>query len=161
MPVLVAVGGFGDEMILLWLAVEILRTVMTSLKLVPAMMVLTGSPVTISTVWNEVICNDLSAHEPGPLTVMRPVRETPLEKSVSRVKAARASVSVSLTSALVVAIVSMRLKLNEEPDGIDVLQLLAWKVTDVVLKAVRVQPAGAAVEEEKSEPVPGRRKRIS
>lgn len=78
-------------------------------------------------------------------------------------------------SAVVVRITSTRLNATEvtapcpvaqdlpPPAGVSMALLHEFtrNVTEVVLKEVRVQLAGAAVAEENTVPVPGRRKRIS
>lgn len=68
-------------------------------------------------------------------------------------------------SAVVVRITMFKVKLRGLPPILLLTMLLvqevARNVTEVVLNAVRVQPAGAAVDEAKTVPVPGSRKRIS
>ena len=76
---------------------------------------------------------------------MLPVLVMPLAKLLSRVNVARASRRVSVTSGEVVRKLSCSVKARLEPATIDVVQSVAWNVTEVVLKAVRVQPTGAAV----------------
>ena len=166
-PVLVAVGGLGSDTIPLWVAVEMFRTVITSRKLMPAAIALTGVPA-VSVVWNELISRDLRVHDPGVFTVTRPVREMPSEKSGSSVKLARASSKVSLRSWVLVPAFKASVKSSAPPVTIELAQLVARNVTEVVLKAMRVQPAGAAVAVENSVAVQGvplhvpfNRKRIS
>ena len=114
----------------------------------------------VSVIWKEVIASDISVQEPGELVVERPDRANggPV---VDVVNDPRMSCKVSFTFAVVERIASASVKLTDAPPTAIVLaQEVARKVTEVPLKAVRVHPAGAAVLDENSEPVP-MRKRIS
>ena len=65
--------------------------------------------------------------------------------------------SVSVASALVERAARITVKLVDPPTGIALDKEVALKVTEVVLHALRVHPAGAAVVLENSEPAPLRR----
>jgi len=148
-PVFTGVGGFGLAAMPFCVPVVRLVTVITSRKLEPAASAVIGLPER-SVSWN-VTPYERSVHPPGLLTVEVPseVKGGPVEVVVKELRTSR---SVSFASWVVLRIVIEIAKVAEPPAGIAFAHEVAWNVTDVVVKAVRLQPAGAAVPPANTEP---------